>query len=62
MAQPCGGFAQYDSVKTELADSGFPKRTDLPHIGNNLRVLQYKDSTAIWEGEVIEPDDPIPGL
>lgn len=55
------GDSKYDSVISELAQ-WIPEKNKRPYIGNNLRVLQYKDSTAIWEGEVIEPDDPIPGL
>lgn len=38
------------------------QKNHLPYIGNNLRILQYKDSTAVWEGDVIKPNDPIPGL
>lgn len=51
----------YEKRKEELS-KWLPKENQLPHIGNNLRVLQYKDGQAIWEGELILPKDSIPGI
>ncbi len=47
--------------KQELA-KWLPGQNHTPHIGNNARVLQYIDGRAIWEGEEIGEDDPIPGV
>ena len=52
---------KYESVISELSE-WLPTNNQPPHIGNNLRVLQYKDNIAIWEGDTIMINDPIPGL
>ena len=30
--------------------------------GSRLRILDYQDGKAVWEGEPIDPSDPIPGI
>ncbi len=51
---------KYKSVKQELSQ-WIPKTNHPPHIGNNLRVLEYHNGTVIWEGDTIQTKDPIPG-
>lgn len=39
-----------------------PKVNTPPHVGNYLRILEYKDGIPVWQGKKILPEDPIPGL
>lgn len=48
-----------------MADSlgqWLPKTNTPPHVGNYLRILEYRDGTPVWQGNKIQPEDPIPGL
>ncbi|UUO05441.1 sulfatase [Blastopirellula sp. J2-11] len=55
------GNAKLADVKKELA-AWLPK-VDLPAApGSAHRILSYDGETAVWEGEVIRKDDPIPEL
>jgi len=39
-----------------------PKTNTLPHVGNYLRILEYRDGQPFWQGDPILPNDPIPGI
>ena len=52
---------RYRSVMAEHA-KWLPEEDRRPAPGSAHRILTYEDGVAVWEGERIDPGQPIPGL
>ena len=55
------GEAEYAGVVKEH-EQWLPEKSAPPAPGSAARVLTYDGGEAIWEGEVIGKDDPIPEI
>ncbi|WP_425237752.1 sulfatase [Ulvibacterium sp.] len=54
-----------DGKHNSIVDSlrrWLPETNTLPHVGNYLRILEYRDGQPFWQGKSILSEDPIPGI
>jgi arylsulfatase A-like enzyme len=51
----------YKDIKDSLL-KWIPKRNKEPLVGNYQRILEYRENTPIWQGNLIKKSDTIPGI